>query len=75
MRVNFGVLFIIVATMPRAKALGKRPAASRQVMPKVVTALTVLTAPEGKPVYTVSGDGFLPPPDDDKPLSREEKIQ
>ena len=59
-----------------AKARGKRPAArSSQVLPKMVAALTVMTAPEGKPAYRFDGDEFLPTPDDGKPLSKEDKLE
>ena len=75
MRVSFGVLFIVIATMSSAKARGKRPAASSKVMPKMVTALAALTTPERNTAYMFHGDQFLPAPDDDKPLSKEEKLE
>ena len=66
MRVSFGVLFVVIATMSSAKARGKRPAASSKVMPKMVTALAALTTPERNTAYMFHGDQFLPAPDDDK---------
>ena len=75
MRVSFGVLFVVIATISSAKARGKRPAASSKVMPKMVTALAALTTPERNTAYMFHGDQFLPAPDDDKPLSKEEKLE